>query len=226
MILETSSQTTTLLAVMNIAVSIVEDHETTRDSFTVLLKGAPGFRFVSGHATAEDALANLPLKAAGVVLVDIGLPGMSGIDLTRALKERNSDLLIVMLTVHTDTDRVFGALQAGADAYILKRTPPAQVLEAIAEVKAGGAPMSRGIARKVLQYFHNLPEPASELERLTARETEILRQLATGYTDKEIAKKLGISFDTVRSHLTHIYRKLHVTTRTAAVTKFLGKAGR
>ena len=208
---------------MRISVSIVEDHTPTREAFLILLNGAPGFRCASSHHTAEDALENLPLQNTNVVLIDIGLPGMSGIELVSRIKERESTVLILMLTVHTDTERVFASLQAGADGYLLKRTPPAQVLEAIAEVRSGGAPMSRGVARKVLQYFHNLPQPASELERLTGRETEILRQLAIGDTDKEIAKMLGISFDTVRSHLTHIYRKLRVTTRTAAVLKFVGK---
>lgn len=211
---------------MRISVSIVEDHSQTREAFKILLNGAPGFRCASSHATAEDALENLPLRDSDVVLIDIGLPGMSGIDLVNCLKERAATVLILMLTVHTDTDRVFGALQAGADGYLLKRTPPAQVLEAIAEVRSGGAPMSRGVARKVLQYFHRLPQPASELERLTGRETEILRQLAIGHTDKEIGKKLDISFNTVRSHLTHIYRKLRVTTRTAALMKFVGKPAR
>ena len=208
---------------MRISVSIVEDHTPTRDAFAIILDGAPGFRCASVHATAEDALENLSFPETDVMLIDIGLPGMSGIDLVSHIKARESTVLILMLTVHTDTDRVFGALQAGADGYLLKRTPPAQVLEAIAEVRSGGAPMSRGVARKVLQYFHGLPQPDSELERLTQRETEILRQLAIGHTDKEIAKKLVISFDTVRSHLTHIYRKLRVTTRTAAVLKFVGK---
>ena len=130
---------------------------------------------------------------------------------------------ILMLTVHTDTERVFGALQAGADGYLLKRTPPSAVLDAIAEVAADGAPMSRGVARKVLQYFHQLPKPASELDQLTPRETEILRHLATGLTDKEIAQRLKIGFATVRSHLKETYRKLHVTTRTAAGAKYRAK---
>jgi DNA-binding NarL/FixJ family response regulator len=210
---------------MPIAVALIEDDASTRDAFAVLLKGAPGFRFISAHATAEDALATLPLKDVDVVLVDIGLPLMSGIELTRELKRRRADLLVLMLTVHLDTDRVFGALKAGADGYLLKRTPPAQVLEAIAEVKAGGAPMTRGIARKVLQDFHQRPQPASELETLTERESEVLRELATGYTAKEIADRLGIQFNTVRSHIKTVYRKLHVTHRLAAVEKWRTRGG-
>ena len=212
---------------MVVTVSIIEDHAPTRESLAVLLQGTPGFNCASVHASAEAALKDWPPSKVRVALVDIQLPGQSGIELVPLLKARQPDLLVLMLTALKSTDLIFEALLAGADGYLLKRTPPAEVLEAIQEVVAGGAPMTRGVARKVLQHFHRPPAPAPvpvapttttapDVDPLTPREIEILEQLAIGYTDKELAAALGITSDTVRSHLRNIYKKLRVTTRTAA----------
>jgi DNA-binding NarL/FixJ family response regulator len=209
---------------MRITVSIVEDQARTRNAVRDLLDSHRAFRCVSDHATAEDAVREIPRVNPDVVLVDIVINGDSGIDCVRQLKKIRPDLPILMLTVYEDAERLFGSLAAGADGYILKRTEPRSILEAIRDVLGGGAPMSRTIARKVLQHFRNLSGPTSvpDPERLSDREREILQPLATGYTDKEIAKQLGISSDTVRSHLKRIYKKLHVSTRTAAAAKFRG----
>jgi DNA-binding NarL/FixJ family response regulator len=209
---------------MPIRVAIVEDHAPTREALVRLLDSHPGFRCVGAHATASEAVRRIPDQHPDVALVDIVLPRQSGIECVRQLRELLPDLSILMLTVHDDAERLFASLSAGACGYLLKSTHPAEILAAIREVVAGGAPMSRTIARKVLQHFQKLPAPPvpPEMERLTGRESEILHSLATGYTDKEIAAAVGISSETVRVHLRHIYEKLHVTTRTAAVAKYLG----
>jgi len=208
---------------MPINVSIVEDDDGIRESLAILIEGSPGYRCVSAHASAEDALRQIPLKCPDVLLMDINLPRMSGIDCVRRLKAQRPGIQILMLTMYEDNDLIFKSLIAGASGYLLKRTPPAKLLEAIEEVHRGGSPMTGKIARAVVQYFRDMRGSFSEEESLSKRELEILDLLAKGYRYKEIADALGISFDTVRSHLRNIYDKLHVHSRTEAVVKYLRK---
>jgi len=207
---------------MAINVSIVEDQDETRAHLTLLVNGAPGFSCVSNHGSAEEALAEIPKLNPDVVLMDINLPGISGIDCVRQLKEAAPDIQTLMWTMYEDADQIFEALTAGANGYLLKRDPPSKVLESITElVSEGGAPFSPRIARIVVQYFQGKPAATSEQYNLSKRELEILELLAKGHRYKEIANDLGISFDTVRSHLRNIYEKLQVSSRTEAVVKFL-----
>lgn len=204
-------------------VAIVEDDPRIRESLRELLNDSTGLRCVSAHGSAEDALRDLPGQAPDVVLMDINLPGMSGIEAVFRLREKVRDIPVLMLTVYEDADRVFEALKHGARGYLLKRTAPAKLIDAIHEARAGGAPMSPQIARKVVQHFHLLGPSPQAPDNLTPREQEILALLAQGRLYKEIADALGIGTETVRSHLSAIYRKLHVRSRTEAVVKHLGK---
>jgi DNA-binding NarL/FixJ family response regulator len=210
---------------MAIRVSIVEDDAGVRESLSSLIAGARGFACLGAYSSGEDALREIPAARPDVVLMDIHLPLMSGIECVRQLKAVLPSLPIVMLTVYDDQEKLFKSLMAGACGYLLKRTSPAKLLEAIREVHQGGAPMSGQIARMVVQHFHATREqtaaPAPAF--LTVREQEILDHLARGYRYKEIAEALQISFDTVRSHLRAIYEKLHVHSRTEAVVKYLNK---
>ena len=209
-----------------IRVAIVEDNDCNRDGLRALIAGTPGFDCVSVHASAEHALANLPLKETDVVLVDILLPKMSGVELVRALKARRPDLIFVMITAFADTERVFPALTAGAQGYLLKSMPPAEILASIQEAVEGGGPMSPTIARKVIQYFQRQTPPDDRLATLTDREREILHEVATGYPLKEIATRLGISVETVRNHLRNTYPKLHAHSRAEATAIYVkGQAG-
>lgn len=208
---------------MSIKVSIVEDDEGVRESLAALINDAEGFECVSDHATAEEAIRQIPEKKPDVVLMDINLPNMSGIECVRKLKELVPQTQIMMLTMYEDGDQIFNSLMAGASGYLLKRTPHAKLLEAIHEVQRGASPMSGKIARVVVQYFQEKSQPNSEAQSLSKREHEILDLLAKGYRYKEIADALSISFDTVRSHLRNIYEKLHVSSRTEAVVKYLNK---
>ena len=202
---------------MPIIVSIVEDDDRVRESLAVLINGSEGFRCHSTYPNAEAALNKIPFERLHVVLMDINLPGLSGIECVRKLKTIKPKLQIVMLTVYEDSERIFQALQAGATGYILKQTPPAEILQAIAETHRGGAPMSCEIARKVVQSFHDF---SPETEKLTRHEREILDDLASGYYYKEIAERLNMTFDGVHYHLRNIYAKLHVRSRTEAVLKY------
>jgi len=208
---------------MNIRVSVVEDDSRIRESLIVLIDGVEGFRCVSAYENAEEALEDIPRKAPDVVLMDINLPGMSGIECVRSLKEKMLGMQIIMLTVFEDTDKIFKSLEAGASGYLLKRTSPDQVLNAIREAHNGGSPMSSQIARKVVQSFRKPVEKSDPIVNLSPREEEILRALAQGSRDKEIAEALFISVDTVHSHLRRIYEKLQVRSRTEAVVKYLQK---
>jgi DNA-binding NarL/FixJ family response regulator len=205
-----------------INVALVEDSTGLRESLAVLLEGTPGFRFAGAFATAETALKDLPALAPDVVLMDIHLPRMSGIGCVRQLKEALPQTRIVMLTVFTDREHIFEALLAGANGYLSKRTPPADLLKAIEEVHRGGAPMSSDIAVRVVQYFNEkgAAAPAPETT-LSAREQEILELLAQGYLYKEIAVRLAIAFDTVQWHIRNIYHKLHVRSRSQAIARYL-----
>lgn len=208
---------------MPINVSIVEDDDGIREDMAVLINGASELQCVSTHPSAEQALEQIPLKQPDVVLMDINLPNMSGIDCVRKLKETMPSVQILMLTMYEDSEQIFNSLAAGASGYLLKRTPPAKIIDAIREVRNGASPMSGKIARIVVQYFHKVPTTAPDQEKLSKREEEILELLSKGYRYKEIADTLNISFDTVRSHLRNIYEKLHVSSRTEAVVKYLAK---
>ena len=204
-------------------VSIVEDDDEIRAHLAHLISRAKGFELVSQHASGEEALEAIPKNPPAVVLMDIQLPGLSGVECVRSLKARLPQVQFMMLTIYEDSDRIFQSLVAGASGYLLKRTPGPQLLEAIRDVHAGGSPMSSHIARKVVQFFNQQAKATPELESLSAREQEVLQQLARGRLYKEIADKLDISLDTVRKHLQSIYQKLHVHSRTEAVVKYLQK---
>src|ERR1035437_5705046 len=206
---------------MPISVSIVEDNDQLRGILARVIGRAEGFKCVSHYANAEAALAGLPKDSPEVVLMDINLPGMNGVECVRQLKQVAPQIQSVMLTVYEDTENIFNALTAGASGYLLKRTKSAELLEAIREVVQGGSPMTTHIARKVVQSFLKAgasPEPA---ENLSQREQEVLDCLAHGFLYKEIAEKLGISYETVHTYIRRIYEKLQVRTRTEAVAKFL-----
>ena len=208
---------------MNINVAIVEDNDKIRDGLSLLIDGSEGFNCIATYSNAEDALKFLPAQKPDVVLMDIQLPKMSGIECVENLIEKSPSLQIMMLTVYEDNEQVFKSLAAGATGYILKRTPPAELLEAIRELHEGGSPMSDQIARKVVQTFQQIGKSSKETENLSERETEILSYLAKGYQDKEIAEKFFLSVKTIRTHLRNIYKKLHVHSRTEAVLKYLRK---
>ena len=207
---------------MSIKVAIVEDNRSFRDKLAAYLNEMPEFSCVGVFDSAEDALKSIPKLMPEVVLMDIHLPNLSGVACTRKLKDLCPAVQILILTVYEDNERIFGALKAGASGYLLKRADPADILAAIREVRQGGAPMSSQIARRVVQSFREAAgvEPEKD-EALSQREEEILQQLAKGYSTKEIADKSSISVNTVRTHLQHIYEKLHVRSRTEAVLKFL-----
>jgi DNA-binding NarL/FixJ family response regulator len=207
-----------------ISVAIVEDNETVRQTLSELIEATPGFRCVCTCATGKEALVEIPRAKPDVVLMDIHLPGESGIVCTARLKERLPDLQVIILTVYKDIQLIFQALKAGASGYLLKRAPTEDILRALKEVRSGGAPMTGEIARLIVQSFQTPSTRGSDMQGLTRRELEILELLAEGISNKEIATRIGISFETVRTHLGHIYEKLHVQGRTEAVTRFL-KAG-
>ena len=205
-------------------VAIVEDNTGVRESLAVLINGTPGFRCVGTCANAEVALKHLPTDWPDIVLMDINLPQMSGIDCVARLKGMRPSLHVLMLTVHVDSELIFKSLKAGASGYLIKQSSPAELLEAMSDVLLGGAPMTNTIARKVVLFFQQKPA-TDETECLTKRELEILTQLAKGYQYKEIADLLAINVLTVRTHIHHIYEKLHVRSRTEAVVKFLRRDG-
>ena len=207
----------------SIRIAIVEDDEKIRSSLVVLLEGTHGFRCVGAYEDAESALRDLPRKEPDIALVDINLPGMQGIELVQRLKQGNAAAQFIMLTVYEDTHKIFDSLAAGAVGYLLKMTPPDELLTAIREVRAGGSPMSPQIARKVVQSFHKIDSGKGEIVQLTKREDEILKLLSKGFLYKEIGEQLFISADTVHNHIRHIYEKLQVHSRTEAVVKYLQK---
>jgi DNA-binding NarL/FixJ family response regulator len=204
-----------------ITVSIVDDEKDLRESIATFVNGSPGFRCVSSYCNAEAALQGLTQDQPDVVLMDINMAGMTGIECVERLKAMRPEMQIVMLTVYEDTDQIFAALAAGASGYLLKRLTPAKLLQAIREVHGGGSPMSSSIARKVVASFRK-PGPAAEKQpHLSPREQAVLDYLAKGLTYKQIADQLEISIDTIRTYLRRIYEKLHVQSRTEAVAKYL-----
>ncbi len=210
---------------MNVTVCLVEDNLQLRESMVTFLQDAPGIRCLGAYASAEEALKGIPRLKPAVVLMDIKLPAMSGIQCVEILKDLVPALQIIMFTIYESSDQVFEALVAGACGYLLKSTPPDKLLEAIHDAHKGGSPMSSQIARKVVQYFHRAPIQ-NDMASLSKREEEVLHHLAQGCLYKEIADRLAISIDTVRKHLNRIYSKLHVHSRTDAVVKYLQKSGR
>jgi DNA-binding NarL/FixJ family response regulator len=210
---------------MSIAVSIVEDDPGVRSSLVKLINSSPGYRCVSQHSSAESALEEIPKLKPDVTLMDINLPGLNGVECVRKLKPQLPRTQVIMLTVYQNTDNIFKALAAGATGYMLKQTPPAELLAAIRDVNAGGSPMNSHIARKIVQSFQEpTAAPHDESEALSPREAEVLDLLAKGFLYKEIADQMKISYATVHTHIRHVYEKLHVRSRTEAVAKHLGKA--
>ncbi|HLH53101.1 MAG TPA: response regulator transcription factor [Verrucomicrobiae bacterium] len=206
---------------MPITVSIVEDNDQLRATLARVISRAEGFRCLSQYGDAESALTGLLQEPPEVVLMDINLPGMNGVECVRRLKQALPATQVVMLTVYEDTENIFNALAAGAAGYLLKRTKSAELLEAIREVHRGGSPMTTHIARKVTQSFHRAGPSPQPTENLSEREQEVLDCLSQGFLYKEIAEKLGISYETVHTYIRRIYEKLQVRTRTEAVAKFL-----
>lgn len=206
-----------------ITVSIVDDEPDLREHIAGYLTAAGGFCCKRAYASAEEALAHLPQDPPDVVLMDVNLGGMDGIECVRKLKAVMPEAQVLMLTVFDDTEKIFRALAAGASGYLLKRLSPRKLLEAIREVLEGGSPMSAPIARKVVQSFQESPTHGDETLDLSQREREVLNGLAEGLAYKQIADQLGVSIHTVRNYIRRIYEKLHVRTRTEAVAKFLRK---
>jgi RNA polymerase sigma factor (sigma-70 family) len=207
---------------MPIAVSIVEDNDKLRGTLARVLNRTGDFKCVSDYGSAEDALKQLPQVRPDVVLMDINLPGMNGVECVRQLKQLLPQTQVMMLTVYEDTENIFNALTAGASGYMLKRTSTKELLEAIQEVHRGGSPMTMHIARKVVQSFQRTTATAPAGDNLSEREQQVLDLLSQGLMYKEIADKLEISYETVHTYIRRIYEKLQVRTRTEAVTKFLG----
>lgn len=206
-----------------IKVAVVEDDDEIRANLGHRIGSNPAFRLLRSYGDAETALADLPRHKPDVVLMDINLPGMDGIECVRELKAKMPKTQFVMLTVYEDSNRLFKSLVAGASGYLLKRTPPAKLAIAIREAHQGGSPMTPQIARQVVQYFQQAREPGPEVQRLTPRETQVLQQLARGFRYKEIVDNLGISAGTLHSYISSIYEKLHVHSRTEAVVKYLDR---
>jgi DNA-binding NarL/FixJ family response regulator len=203
-------------------VAVVEDSNTLRQCLEKMIQAAPGYKCVCTCADAEEALIEIPKARPDVVMMDIHLPGESGIICTARLREKMPELQIIILTVYNDTKMVFQALKAGACGYVLKRADEKEILGAIAEVRAGGAPMTSEIARMLVRSFMEPPSASlAEKERLSAREMEILALLAEGLSNKEIGVRLDITAGTVRAHLMRIYDKLHVRCRTEAAVEYL-----
>ena len=206
-------------------IGIVEDDGGLREQLRRLIETTPGFRCAGDWASGEDALPALLAALPDIVLMDVHMPGMSGIDCVAALKETRPEAHVLMLTVYEDSEKIFRALSAGANGYLVKRDIPKKLMPALREMLSGGAPMSSHIARRVVSHFQKKPAaPADELS-LSPREKEVLALLAEGCLYKEIAGKLGIGHETVRTHVQRIYQKLQVRTRTEAVVRFLGQGG-
>lgn len=208
---------------MPITVSIVEDSDQVRTTLARLINRADGFSCLSQFSSAEAALEGLVKERPNVVLMDINLPGMDGVECVRRLKQVAPEIQVIMLTVYEDTENIFNALAAGATGYLLKRTSTKELLGAIQDVQRGGSPMTTHIARKVVQSFQRAGASPQPTENLSPREQEVLDFLAKGFLYKEIADNLGISYETVHTYIRRIYEKLQVRTRTEAVAKFLGR---
>jgi len=206
---------------MTNTLAIVEDDAGLRDSLARLIAGARGWKLIGSYESAESAVPALTRQVPNLVLMDINLPGMSGIECVQRLKEKLPDLLVLMVTVYDNSDQVFAALAAGACGYLLKRDIPLRLVDSLNDALDGGSPMSSHIARQVVRFFHTQGKARKETDDLTGREKQILELLAQGSLYKEIASELGIGTETVNTHIRNIYSKLHVRSRTEAVIKFL-----
>lgn len=206
---------------MPIRVAIVEDNAEICEGLEKVLAKTPGFVCACACRNAETALRKIPACNPDVVVMDINLPDASGIDCTAKLKHLMPDVQIMMFTVHNDSEQIYRALEAGASGYLLKRSSPTVLLNALREMKNGGVPMTGEIAHKVIDHFRKPAPSADHTAELTRREAEVIQLLAEGYPAKEIANRLSISADTVNAHLKHIYEKLHVRSRIEAVIKYL-----
>lgn len=207
----------------SLKVGIVEDQRETREGLATLIRGTPGFSIVGAWPSMEAALPALEPTPPEVLLVDIRLPGMSGIDGVRRIHERWPHLPVLMLTVYGDSDSVFEAICAGACGYLLKDTPPTKLLDALREATEGGSPMSAGVARQVVTMFKRIAPPVSRDHDLSPRELQVLRLIADGHSYKTAAAELNLSLDTLRFHIRHIYEKLHVHSKSEAVLKAFRK---
>lgn len=211
-----------ILIFMPIRVSIVEDLAEIREGLADLVQSDKELMMLETFDNAESAIKNLPGMNADIVIMDINLPGMSGIECIKQIKEQCPGTQFMMFTVYENDDKVLAALQAGATGYLLKRTKPQQIIDSIKELNQGGSPMSSNIARKLLNIFID-HKKVSKIDVLSDRENEVLRLLADGLLYKEIAERLGIAHGTVRHHIHHIYEKLHVQNRTEAVNKYFDR---
>src|SRR5215471_7679418 len=204
-----------------IKVAIIEDHHKFREALEFMLNHTPGYRCVGSFRSIEEALEKIAFNLPDVALVDIGLPGISGVEGVRILKEKYPSLLTLMNTVYDDDERIFRALCAGASGYLLKKTPPARLLESLQEAIAGGAPMSPEVARRVLTLFREIRPPDDEAYQLTPHELRLLKLLVEGHSYKTAANELGVSVKTISFHLQKIYEKLQVHSKSEAVAKAL-----
>jgi DNA-binding NarL/FixJ family response regulator len=204
-----------------IDVAVIEDQEDIREGLAVLIGSTPGFRCVGAYRSMEEALPGIARRPPAIALLDIGLPGMSGLDGIRPIRARQPTIQILMLTVYEDDDRIFNALCAGATGYLLKKTPPDRLIENIRDAMNGGSPMSPEVARKVVALFRTFrPRPDAEYD-LTGHETRLLRMLVDGHNYKTAAEDLGVSVNTVAFHMKRVYEKLQVHSKSEAVSKAL-----
>jgi DNA-binding NarL/FixJ family response regulator len=210
---------------MPIKICIVEDDAGLRESISGFISDSKGFECLGAFPSGEEALKRIPNLLPSVVLMDINLPGMNGIQCVKRLKEKMPAVQTMMLTVYDSTDQIFEALAAGASGYMLKSTPPEKLLEAVEDIQNGGSPMSSHIARKVVQAFQPGVRSAPLIEHLAPREQEVLDLLSKGYAYKQIAAQMNLNIGTVRTYIRRIYEKLHVNCRTDAVVKYLGATG-
>jgi DNA-binding NarL/FixJ family response regulator len=204
-----------------IKTAIVEDQREIRDGLTTLINGTGGYRCTGSFRSMEEALDKIRHDLPNIILCDIGLPGMSGIEGIKILKERYPNLRSLMLTVYDDDDRIFDALCAGACGYLLKRTPPVRLLECLREAVSGGAPMSPEVANRVITLFREIRPPERSNYQLTPHETRLLKLLVEGHNYTTAAVELGVSFNTIKFHMRHIYEKLQVHSKSEAVSKAL-----
>lgn len=205
----------------SIKVAIIEDQREIREGLSMLVNGTNGHNCIGSYRSMEEALSRIGNELPDVALVDIGLPGMSGIEGIRRLKQSHPDLVLLMLTVYDDDDRIFDALCAGARGYLLKKTPPARILESLREALDGGAPMSPEVASRVIRLFRDIRPPSGADYQLTPHETRLLKLLIDGHNYKTAAVELGVSVNTISFHMKHIYEKLEVHSKSEAVSKAL-----